>query len=131
MITGGEFLMAQAPAASVPLGSYLPYAVGIIVALLGGGGLAALIRSGREGSKIVVDAAQGAVVVQSRVIADLQTQLKEAQARIAEMTIHLGELDKLREENRQLRERQGRVEQENAALSVRVRELENPGSTIP
>jgi hypothetical protein len=114
-------LTAAAPS---PGGSYLPYVVGIIVALLGGGGLAALLKTGREGSRIVVDAAQGAVVVQSGVIGDLRDQLIDAQRQITEMRGHLTELGLLREENRMLRGRQAQLEQENAALSKRVAELE-------
>lgn len=113
--------LAAAPGSA---GSYLPYVVGIIVALLGGGGLAALLRSGSEGSKIVVDAAQGAVIVQSGVIGTLERQLKDAQDQIAELRAHMTELNSLREENRSLRGRQAQLEQENTALSRRVAELE-------
>lgn len=114
-------VLAAAPGGA---GSYLPYVVGIIIALLGGGGLAALLRSGREGSKIVVDAAQGAVIVQSGVMNDLRKQLTDAQGQIAELRSHMTELNVLREENRSLRGRQAQLEAENEALTKRVTELE-------
>lgn len=99
---------------TAPGGSYLPYVVGVIVALLGGGGLATLLKTGSEGSKIVVDAAQGAVVVQAGVMNTLNAHLAEAQREIAEMRL----------ENAALRASQDRLERENAALARRVAELE-------
>jgi TolA-binding protein len=115
-------VITAGPAA--PASSYLPYIVGIMVALLGGGGLAALLKTGREGSKIVVDAAAGAVVIQSGVMTDLRKQLDDAQAQITAMRGQLTDLTSFREENRQLRGRQAQLEQENTALSLRVTELE-------
>lgn len=97
--------------------SWLPYAVGVIIALGGGGGLAALLRSGREGSRIVVDAAQGAVIVQSGVITDLRGQIDGLRVQLTEITTLRGRVRELEHENELLRT-------ENTALSARVRELE-------
>lgn len=68
-------------------------AVGIVVALFGGGGLAALLRLRGETSRIVVDAAQGAVVVQSSVIADLRTQIESLTSRIAAVEVRATEAE--------------------------------------
>lgn len=92
--------------------AYLPYVIGVIVAVFGGGGLAALLKSRPEGSKIIVDAAAGAVVVQSGVIDDLNGQLEDARKQIRELQSHLSELSELRAKN--------------AALERRVLELESP-----
>ncbi len=62
--------------------NWLPVVVGLIVAVLGGGGLVALFRARPEGSKILVDAAQGAVIVQSGVIDSLRADLNAARAEI-------------------------------------------------
>ena len=66
--------------------------VAVLIALLGGGGLAggitALLRARPETGRLIVEAAEGAVVVQSGVIDALRTELGSMRA----------ELDTLREE---------------------------------
>lgn len=59
--------------------------VGIIVAVFGGGGLAALLRLRGESAKIVVDASAGAVVLQSTVITDLRTEVTELRKEVEEV----------------------------------------------
>lgn len=59
--------------------------VGIIVAAFGGGGVAALFKLRGESAKIVVDAASGAVVVQSGVIDELREEIAELRREIAEL----------------------------------------------
>jgi hypothetical protein len=57
-------------------------AVALVVALFGGGGIIALLKLRGENSRIVVDAAQGAVIVQSSVIEDLRQQVAGQGGRI-------------------------------------------------
>jgi 23S rRNA G2069 N7-methylase RlmK/C1962 C5-methylase RlmI len=104
--------------------SWLPYVVGIIVALGGFGGLAALVRSGPEGSRIVIDAAQGAVVVQAKVLKSMEDQLARALAEIAELRSHVTEVNELRGKVRGLQHDNEVLSAQNAALSARVQELE-------
>ena len=103
---------------------YLPYVGGILIALFGGGGVAALIKVRQGGPNVIVSAAQGAVIVQAGVIDDLQDQLADAREQIKELRGHIADLSELRKENRRLRARQAVLESENAALERRVRELE-------
>lgn len=114
-------------ASSVPVAgasSWLPYAVPVIVALASGGGLAALLKSRPEGTKILVDAAQGLVVVQTGVITDLRTSLARAEAQIDELRSHVSEMSTLRTENDRLNRRVDELERENSRLKARVSELE-------
>ncbi|HEY2455583.1 MAG TPA: hypothetical protein VGI71_23810 [Scandinavium sp.] len=103
---------------------WIPYIVGVIIAIFGGGGLAALIRARPEGSKIVVDAAQGAVIVQSGVITDLRHQLRDAQDQIDELRGHISEMSLLRVENDRLRSRVTDLEHDNEWLRERISSLE-------
>jgi predicted nuclease with TOPRIM domain len=119
--------------------SWLPAIIGLIVAVLGGGGVAALIRAKPEGSKILIDAAAGVVVVQTGVITDLreqleesrsrsdsqEKQLKEAQGQIDELRRHVTEMSTLRVENDQLKSRVSHLEVDNQRLRERVAELEH------
>jgi len=98
--------------------NWLPVVVGLIVAVLGGGGLVALFRARPEGSKILVDAAQGAVIVQSGVIDSLRADLNAARAEIRELRSHMTEMSVLREQVRGL-------EAENGNLRSRISHLEN------
>lgn len=103
---------------------WLPYVVGVIVALLGGGGLAALLKSGREGSRIVVDAAQGAVIVQSSVMRGLREELDAAKAEIAALRASFTEITQLRGRVRDLEHDNELLRAENTRLTSRVRDLE-------
>ena len=118
---------------------WLPGVVGIIIALFGGGGVAALIKSRPEGSKILIDAAAGVVVVQTSVITELRSQLdesrvqissqyeilKKAQEQIDELRGHIAEMSILRSENDLLKVRVSDLELENGRLLGRVAELEH------
>jgi uncharacterized coiled-coil protein SlyX len=112
--------------------SWLPAVIGLVVAILGGGGIAALIRAKPEGSKILIDAAAGVVVVQTGVISDLRSQLTETQEQLEEAqkqinklrTDHL-EMNILRHENSQLNTRIAEQELEIQGLRSRVAELEH------
>jgi cell division protein FtsB len=103
---------------------WLPWVIAGIATVLGGGGLAALIRSGREGSKILVDAAQGAVIVQTGVIDNLRKDLTDARAEIAELRSHVTELNHMREQIRGLEHDNEVIKAENVQLKERVRQLE-------
>lgn len=92
-------MLAIEPAVQQPAG-WLPWVVAGIAAILGGGGVTALLRSRPERARIIVDAAEGAVVVQTGVLANLREELRAAHAEIAE----------LRGENEQLRGRVRRLE---------------------
>lgn len=119
---------------------WLPYVVGLIVTILTGGGVAALIKAKPEGSKILVDAAAGVVVVQTGVITDLREQLEEArnrsdrlsdqleeaQVQINELRQHVSEMSSLRLENDRLKARVTEQEAEIQTLRKRVDELEHP-----
>ena len=120
--------------------SWLPAVVGLVIAIVGGGGVASLIKSRPEGSKILVDAAGGVVVLQTGVITDLRNQLeearsrsdrqdlalKEAQGQIEELRKHVTEMSSLRVENDRLKVRVTEQETEIQQLRIRVDELEHP-----
>jgi chromosome segregation ATPase len=106
-----------APAAGQATG-WLPVVAGLIVAVLGGGGLVALIKARPERSLISVNAAQGAVIVQSGVIDSLRADLNAARAEIRELRGHMIEIQALRDQVRGL-------EAENGSLRSRVAHLES------
>jgi cell shape-determining protein MreC len=110
--------------------NWLSVLIAVIVTLGGGGGLAAILRNRSEGPKILVDAAQGAVVVQGSVIEDLREQLAaykvemEAQkAEIAELRTHMAELNSLRTKVRDLEQKNDELRSENTFLSSQIRAL--------
>lgn len=145
-------------AGSGALGSWLPAVIGGIASLLTGGGLVALFKARPEGSKILVDTAQGAVIVQTGVMTSLRESLKSAEDKndatekrlsgalreIADLRSHITEVNELRgkvrtlehdneqlaSENARLRARQSQLELENEDLAGRVAELERrqPGA---
>lgn len=59
--------------------------VALIIGVCGGGGLAALLRIRADRGKVVIEAAQGAVIVQTSVIDDLHTELARVKAELAEV----------------------------------------------
>ncbi len=83
-------------------GAAVTAVVALITGLFGGGSLVALLRVSADRGKVVIEAAQGAVVVQTSVIDDLQTELARVKT----------EMQLLRDENTQLRRRILAVEQE-------------------
>lgn len=87
--------------------------VALIVGVFGGGGIAALLRVPADRGKVVIEAAQGAVIVQSSVIDDLLDEVARVKAEMATLRQeHRRELTALRQENEQLRRRIGVVEHE-------------------
>src|SRR6266700_1104570 len=112
---------AVAAASGAGFGGALPYIVGaILAAAFGGGGYAVLRNAGREGSKIIVDAAQGAVIVQSGVIKDLNDQLKDQREQIRELRSHITEITELRAKVGLLENSNRRLQKEKNALEQRV-----------
>ncbi len=88
-------------------GSIVTGAVALIVGVFGGGSLVALLRVNADRGKVVIEAAQGAVIVQTSVIEDLQAELIRVKQ----------EMQILRDENTQLRSRIFAVEQERGGMS--------------
>lgn len=103
--------------------NWLSVLVASIMAVFGGGGIAALVRTRSEAPKILVDAAQGAVVVQSGVIESLREDLNAARAEITELRSHMSELNSLRGRVRELEHRNEILEAENTALQAEVKHL--------
>lgn len=110
--------------------NWLSVLIAVIVAVFGSGGIVALIRSRGEGSKILVDAAQGAVVVQSGVIDSLQEEItrlqkqaNDQQAEITELRNHLAEVNSLRSSVRDLEQKNEILQAENTKLRSEVKEL--------
>lgn len=68
--------------------------VSVIVGVAGGGGLAQLIRVSSDRSRVMVDAAQGAVIVQTSVITDLREEINRLRQDNAEMKARLSALER-------------------------------------
>lgn len=131
-------LSAARPEAVSEAPSWLPTIIAGVLTVLTGGGLVAFFRARPEGSKILVDAAQGAVIVQTGVIESLRAELAAARGEIAELRGNMHELNLMRNrireleqdneilsaENTVLKSRQNLLERENMTLSNRVAELE-------
>jgi flagellar motility protein MotE (MotC chaperone) len=114
--------------------NWLDLVVAGIVGLFGAGGLNALLKNRKEGSKILVDAAQGAVIIQTTVIDNLRDELKsqkensekesaELRAEIAELRTHMAELNTLRARVRELEHSNEELKAENTMLASQVRAL--------
>jgi len=103
---------------------WLPVVVPAILTLFTGGGLVAVMRARPEGSKLIVDAAQGAVVVQAGVIDSLREELAEARREIEDLRKSFAEVAGLRSRVRELEHENELLRSENAALSARLREVE-------
>jgi predicted transcriptional regulator len=88
-----------------------------IFGIFGGGALVALLRVNVDRHKIIVDTAQGAVIVQSGVIEDLNDELHRVKD---ELTMVHKDYRQCREDTRQLRA-------VNRELSQRIETLEQAG----
>jgi cell division protein FtsB len=99
--------------------------VPIILALLGSGAVVAFFRARPEGSKIIVDAAQGAVIVQGNVMADLRKQLDDSAQEIRELRSIAREVDDLRGHVRRLEHDNEVLAARNDKLESRIKQLEN------
>lgn len=102
--------------------NWLSVLIAFIVAIFGGGGLTALIKSRSEGSKIVVEAAQGAVVVQSGVIESLRIELNDLRAQITEIYSLRSRVRDLEHMNEILRAENTKMESQ-----IRILQLKSDG----
>lgn len=102
---------ADAAAATSP---WVTAAVALSVGLFGGGGLVALLRVRTDKNKIVVDAAQGAVIVQSGVIEALREELNRVK----------GERQRLEQLVQNLRNEVQALRRETADTASRVAAVE-------
>lgn len=99
-------------------------AVTLAAALLGTGGIVgavvAIIKLRPEAGQIVVQSAEGAVIVQSGVIATLRAEVERLQERVTEIETIAetaeARTQQLESENRYLRTRVGHLESENIEL---------------
>jgi uncharacterized small protein (DUF1192 family) len=110
--------------------------VSLIIGAGGAGGIAALVKVKPERGRIVIDAAQGAVVVQSGVMADLRAELDRLRAELeesradrdAEVARLRAEVLELRSgrdaEVAQLRAEVARLRAETAVTATRVTRVE-------
>lgn len=106
--------MTGLAAASAVTSPWFTALAALIVGVGGGGGIAALIKLRPERGRIVIDAAQGAVVVQATVIDDLQEELGRVKAELAA-------------ERRARRTERAEYQRELAALRARVDAVEHGG----
>lgn len=77
-------------------GPLVSASVSLIVGVFGGGSLVALLRVSADRGKVVIEAAQGAVIVQSSIIEGLREELDRLKA---ESERQRTELTSLRREN--------------------------------
>jgi len=102
--------------------------VTLLVGLFGGGTGVALARVRVDKNEVVVRASQGAVIVQSTVIDDLQDELARVRADNAQIRADNAQLRAGLDEERQARAAdKARYEREIASLRDRVTRMENGG----
>lgn len=73
---------------------FVPWIIAGITALLGGGGIAAVLKARPEAGQISVAAAQGAVVVQSSVIDDLRVQMNVQKQQLIDQANQISDLQR-------------------------------------
>ncbi len=103
----------------------LTVAAAIVIALLGGGGVYALVKVRPEASKISVDAAQGAVIVQTGVIDSLREENQRLAQRLSEVERTPADVNALMARVQQLEDERTQLQRENARLMARVKHLED------
>lgn len=97
-----------------PAAGWLALVVPILTALFGAGGVVAYLRLRKESPNISVNAAQGAVIIQERVLRNLEDDLTQIRGKVRDL--------EQREEH--LVAENTRLRSEVADLQKRVRELE-------
>lgn len=103
------------------------YITPIIIAVASGGlfgGLALYIKARPEAGRITIDAAQGAVVVQSGVIKDLRDENTRLQGRIEALEAEMARFSELHTRISHLEEENRRLHQENKRLLARLEHVE-------
>lgn len=123
-----------------------PWFTGLVALILGvggGGGIVALFKVKPERGRIVIDAAQGAVVVQSGVMDELRKELDRLKEELDELRSDRdAEVNRLRAEVvelrsgrdaevAQLRAEVARLRAENAVTATRVTRVEQAGDGPP
>lgn len=103
------------------------YVVPVIVAIASGGlfgGIALYIKARPEAGKITVDAAAGAVIVQSGVIKDLRDENDRLQGRISALEAEMTRFSEIHVRITHLEEENRRLHRENEQLRKRIAHLE-------
>lgn len=102
-------------------GTLVTAAVTLLVGVFGGGTLVALFRVNADRGKVIIETAQGAVIVQTGVMAELRAELNRLKT----------ELEQLREDRdtevAELRAEVGRLRADQAATATRVDRVERDG----
>ncbi len=105
-------------AADTPItGTLVTAGAAVLVGLFSGGTLVALFRVSADRGKVVIEAAQGAVIVQTGVIEALQDELNRLKAERATDRAEIG----------RLQGEVGRLRAESAAVAGRVARVEQAG----
>lgn len=128
------FLIASEDIASALSANWLNVLIAVILVLGGGGGLITWFKLRNQNTNILVDAAQGAIVIQTTVIDSLRKELSlqreeaaateiELKAEIAELRTHMAELNSLRTRVRDLEQQNEILTAENTVLQSQVRAL--------
>lgn len=100
----------------------------IVTVLLGGGfggAVYALLKVGPERRNLMVDSAQGAVIVQDSVLARLESENRRFVARLDAAEAELAKMDSLLARMRTLESENGSLRAENSQLRERVAHLES------
>lgn len=112
---------------------WLAIVVPVLAVLVGGGGLVAYLRLRKESPNIVVQAAQGAVIVQSGVIESLQEEIRSLRGQVRDLERRDTEAAQLHARVRELEHREEELNAQNSSLrsqvadlQARVKELERP-----
>ena len=103
--------------------NWLDVLIAVIIGAFGAGGVVAFMKLRSENTKILVDAAQGAVVVQSGVIESLRADLQTAHEEIKELRTHIIEINVLRARVRELEHDNELLKLENNKLGAQVEGL--------
>lgn len=101
-----------------------------VIGLFGSGSIIAFMRLRKEGPKIVVEAAEGAVVVQSSVIKDLRTQIDDLRKELNESKKIQTRVRELEQNEELYKAENARLKAEVADLRIRIADLESGPSTV-
>lgn len=125
-------ILAQAEPVAEAGPNYITPIAAVIIALLGGGGLYALLKVRPEAAAISVTAAQGAVLVQKDVITTLENEnkrldneLKEAREELRLLADRVAEMSRLLSKNEELESRITRLEAERDRYRTEAHNLRN------
>jgi outer membrane murein-binding lipoprotein Lpp len=114
--------MVTDTSAGIP--AWIPIISGLILAVLGGGGIAALIRAKPETNKLIIDAAQGAVLIQTGVLDEMKAQNAELKTQITELKAQVQELTQIQKQITYLEGINHAIVKENDILKTRIDQLD-------